>query len=360
MPSAARWCSKVGCSTVTVTEHILTRFKFSEKMTADAASSAPHRKGPCVDDDHDTASRPPRNPRHQGAEYHWMADRLSDLGVDVVVVDAGMGESRPRADIGNERVAQAAGTDIDALRAAGDRGAAVTAMGEGAAACWPSCTPRPSSTACSRWAAAAGRRSPPRAVRDLPIGAAQADRVDDGLRRRVALRRRQDVTLMYSSSTSPASTGCRGRCSATPRRRSPAWPTAGPVARARADRRPPAGRRVDVRRHDAARRRGARAARRARLRGAGLPRHRLRRPGAGGAGAAGCWPASSTSPRPSWPTTWSAASSSAGPERLTAAGAHGRAAGGRPRRPGHGQLRPARTPCRERSRTGCSTCTTRP
>ena len=50
----------------------------------------------------------------------------------------------------------------------------------------------------------------------------------------------------------------------------------------------------------------------------------------------------STSRRPSWPTSSSAACSRPGPDRLEAAGARGRPAGRLARRARHGQLRPAR------------------
>ena len=71
----------------------------------------------------------------KGQEYAWLRDRLRDLGCEVVLVDAGVGEPA-----GGRRHRQRAGgrgggePTSRALRAAGDRGAAVTAMGEGAAA----------------------------------------------------------------------------------------------------------------------------------------------------------------------------------------------------------------------------------
>ncbi|XRQ05576.1 Tm-1-like ATP-binding domain-containing protein [Actinomadura welshii] len=70
----------------------------------------------------------------KGAEYAWLRERLRELGCDVVLVDAGVEASPVEADVAAERVAEAGGASIQALREAGDRGAAVTAMGEGAAA----------------------------------------------------------------------------------------------------------------------------------------------------------------------------------------------------------------------------------
>ncbi|MFF0548831.1 Tm-1-like ATP-binding domain-containing protein [Streptomyces sp. NPDC004311] len=71
----------------------------------------------------------------KGVEYGWLRERLLRAGVEVVTVDTGvMGEPRVAADVPREAVARAAGTDLSALRAAGDRGAAVTAMARGAEA----------------------------------------------------------------------------------------------------------------------------------------------------------------------------------------------------------------------------------
>ncbi len=70
----------------------------------------------------------------KGDEYAFLRDRLLELGVDVVLVDAGVNEPRIEPDISREEVARASGADSAQLAAAGDRGAAVTAMAEGAEA----------------------------------------------------------------------------------------------------------------------------------------------------------------------------------------------------------------------------------
>ena len=70
----------------------------------------------------------------KGAEYAYVRDRLSAMDVATLVVDAGTGE--PQAivpDIAREELAAAAGTTSRALTHAGDRGAAVEAMAQGAA-----------------------------------------------------------------------------------------------------------------------------------------------------------------------------------------------------------------------------------
>jgi uncharacterized protein (UPF0261 family) len=71
----------------------------------------------------------------KGIEYAFLRDRLHEAGVEVVLVDAGvLGEPQVPADVGREEVARAGGADHAELVRAGDRGAAVDAMGRGAAA----------------------------------------------------------------------------------------------------------------------------------------------------------------------------------------------------------------------------------
>ncbi|MDP9284134.1 MAG: Tm-1-like ATP-binding domain-containing protein [Actinomycetota bacterium] len=68
----------------------------------------------------------------KGGEYAFLRERLLSLGVEVTVVDAGVHEPVGlEPDVGREEVARAAGADANSLAAAGDRGAAVTAMGAG-------------------------------------------------------------------------------------------------------------------------------------------------------------------------------------------------------------------------------------
>ncbi|MER6215223.1 Tm-1-like ATP-binding domain-containing protein [Streptomyces sp. NPDC001674] len=71
----------------------------------------------------------------KGVEYGWLRERLLRAGVEVVLVDTGiMGEPRVPADIPREEVARAAGAGLPELRAAADRGTAVTTMARGAEA----------------------------------------------------------------------------------------------------------------------------------------------------------------------------------------------------------------------------------
>lgn len=71
----------------------------------------------------------------KGREYAYLADRVREHGCDVLLVDAGVvGEpAGAKPGVSRHEVAAAAGVDVAALAAAGDRGAAVEAMGRGAA-----------------------------------------------------------------------------------------------------------------------------------------------------------------------------------------------------------------------------------
>jgi uncharacterized protein (UPF0261 family) len=70
----------------------------------------------------------------KGPDFAFLAERLRVVGAEVIVVDAGTGEPDGLTpDIDGEAVAVAAGTTRAALRDAADRGRAVTEMGRGAA-----------------------------------------------------------------------------------------------------------------------------------------------------------------------------------------------------------------------------------
>jgi uncharacterized protein (UPF0261 family) len=70
----------------------------------------------------------------KGLEYAYLRDRIREHGVDVILVDAGIvGEPLAEPDVAREEVASAAGADVAALAAAGDRGVAVETMARGAA-----------------------------------------------------------------------------------------------------------------------------------------------------------------------------------------------------------------------------------
>jgi uncharacterized protein (UPF0261 family) len=65
----------------------------------------------------------------KGDEYAYLRERLTDAGLAVLVIDVGtLDPPRTTADVSREEVAAAAGIDLAALTAAGDRGEAVRAM----------------------------------------------------------------------------------------------------------------------------------------------------------------------------------------------------------------------------------------
>src|SRR3954451_14027326 len=70
----------------------------------------------------------------KGREYDYLRARLREHGVDVVLVDVGVFEPLAEADVANGEVARAGGAELEELARRGDRGAAVAAMAEGAAA----------------------------------------------------------------------------------------------------------------------------------------------------------------------------------------------------------------------------------
>jgi len=109
----------------------------------------------------------------KGAEYQWMADRLAALGVEPVLIHAGTREARgldaaPAHD--RDAVAAAAGGDIDALDAGDDRGAAVSVMGEGAAAVLADLNGHGALNGVLALGGSGGSSIAARAVRDLPVG----------------------------------------------------------------------------------------------------------------------------------------------------------------------------------------------
>ncbi|WP_276255683.1 Tm-1-like ATP-binding domain-containing protein [Halomontanus rarus] len=71
----------------------------------------------------------------KGEEIAFARDVLESTGIDVHIVDTGVvGEPAFEPDTSADTVAEAAGTTVDELERAGDRGQAMAAMGEGAAA----------------------------------------------------------------------------------------------------------------------------------------------------------------------------------------------------------------------------------
>ena len=66
----------------------------------------------------------------KGLAYAYLRDRIREHGAEVLLIDAGvLGEPLVEPDIAREGVARAAGADIEQLARAGDRAAALEAMG---------------------------------------------------------------------------------------------------------------------------------------------------------------------------------------------------------------------------------------
>lgn len=107
----------------------------------------------------------------KGGEYAWLREQLREHGCEVVVVDTGVREPAwLAADIDNAQVAAAGGADLSVLREAGDRGAAVAAMAEGAANVVVGLHAQGRVHGVLAMGGSGGSSIAARAVRDLPIG----------------------------------------------------------------------------------------------------------------------------------------------------------------------------------------------
>ena len=107
----------------------------------------------------------------KGHEYAFLADRIREHGVDVVLVDAGIvGEPLATPDVTREEVAAAAGADVAALAAAGDRGAAVETMARGAAEVVKRLHAEGRLDAIGGLGGSGGSALATHAMRELPIG----------------------------------------------------------------------------------------------------------------------------------------------------------------------------------------------
>lgn len=109
----------------------------------------------------------------KGGEYRWMRDRLRASGCEVLLVDTGVlppPDSAPDPDFTARTVARAAGHDLEALRSAGDRGAAVTAMAEGLERLVRELYESGGMHAMLAAAGSGGSAIAARAMRSLPVG----------------------------------------------------------------------------------------------------------------------------------------------------------------------------------------------
>lgn len=137
----------------------------------------------------------------KGPDVAWVAARLAAAGVRPVVIDAGVYEPRDfdgQVAVTQVEVARAAGIDLDALRSAGDRGAAVAAMGDGAARITEALYARGELDGVLGLGGSGGSSIAARAMRDLPLGLPKlivSTMVSGDVSPYVGV---SDVTLMYS------------------------------------------------------------------------------------------------------------------------------------------------------------------
>jgi uncharacterized protein (UPF0261 family) len=135
----------------------------------------------------------------KGREYAFLRERLLEHDVEVTVVDAGIHEPVGlEPDVGRDAVARAAGADVSALAAAGDRGAAVTAMAEGAEAIVVDLHARAQLDGILALGGSGGSSIAARAMRALPVGVPKllVSTVASGDTRPYVGA--VDVTMMYS------------------------------------------------------------------------------------------------------------------------------------------------------------------
>ena len=135
----------------------------------------------------------------KGSEYAFLRDRLRERGTDVLVVDAGIHEPVGlEPDISRQEVARAAGADVEALAAAGDRGAAVTAMAAGAEQVMLRLHAEGKLAGILALGGSGGSSLATRAMRALPVGVPKlmVSTVASGDTR--AYVGAVDVTMMYS------------------------------------------------------------------------------------------------------------------------------------------------------------------
>ena len=140
----------------------------------------------------------------KGVELPYVRNRLRELGVDALVIDTGIYDPVGiEPDIGRDEVARAGGSSAAALAAAADRGVAVATMGAGAEAVLGRLYAEGRLGAVLALGGSGGSSIAGRAMQALPIGVPKllvSTLASGDTRPYVGA---VDVTIMYSSSTSP-------------------------------------------------------------------------------------------------------------------------------------------------------------
>lgn len=135
----------------------------------------------------------------KGLEYGFLRDRLRENGVETLLVDAGiLGDPRVEPDVTREEVARAAGTDIEGLARARDRGVAVAAMARGAGEVVKRLHAEGRLDGVVGLGGSGGSSLVTRAMRELPVGVPKlmVSTVASGDTRPYVGE--SDVTMMYS------------------------------------------------------------------------------------------------------------------------------------------------------------------
>ncbi|MEV7972907.1 Tm-1-like ATP-binding domain-containing protein [Cellulomonas sp. NPDC089187] len=133
----------------------------------------------------------------KGEEYRWLADGLAREDVRALTIDVGP-LSDAAADIPAAQVAEAGGSSLTALREAGDRGAALTTMARGAAAVLVDLYRRGEVDAVLSVGGSGGSSVAAQAMQALPVGAPKllvSTMASGDVSPYVG---ESDVTLMYS------------------------------------------------------------------------------------------------------------------------------------------------------------------
>ena len=135
----------------------------------------------------------------KGAEAAYLRDCVTRAGQAALLIDTGIqGQAQPPADITRETVAEAAGTSLQALQEAGDRGQAVTTMGRGAAAVLADLHRAGQLVGVIGLGGSAGTSIAATAMQGLPVGLPKlivSTMASGDTRAYVGVK---DVTLMYS------------------------------------------------------------------------------------------------------------------------------------------------------------------
>ncbi|MFG2072320.1 Tm-1-like ATP-binding domain-containing protein [Nonomuraea maritima] len=135
----------------------------------------------------------------KGGEYAYVRDLVAAAGQDVVLVDVGvMGGGTLAADVGPEAVAAAGGADLEQLRRSGDRGAALRAMADGAAAVTRDLHARGLVSGMLALGGSGGSSVASAAMRVLPVGLPKVLVSTMAAGDVSAYVGQSDVTLMYS------------------------------------------------------------------------------------------------------------------------------------------------------------------